>query len=349
MKKKIMTESLHLVTNEALPQLWSINGVAVMANIMEERGIDRATLLKGSGIHPNELEDPDALITPEQELLVLRKIPAMIDDPKIGLILGKEYHAGVQRKLGAAVLSSDTAMDAVILIFKYAFLIPNYFQFELKVKNQNVFLKMKELIDMKDIRAFLCEIEFVSVFRMCADVLGTPIALNAMRLAYPRPAYAAVYKDYFRCPVQFDAREHMMVFDSALLARKLPLSNPMARKTYEKECEQLSLRLKAQETVTGQVRHRIQSQNEGLPSFSRLARNMNISVSTLRRRMTEEGVSFRRLAAEMLRKKAIEMIESKSFSMKQIAGELGYSDVANFYRAFKRWTGHNPGYFRKRG
>ncbi|MDM7987514.1 MAG: AraC family transcriptional regulator [Smithella sp.] len=347
MMNKNMTDSIYLITNGTLPNFWSINGVAVLASIMEQRGIDKATLLKGSGIHPYDLDDPDALITPEQELRVLRKIPALVEDQKIGLILGQEYHAGVQRKLGAAVLCCDTALDAVRLIFKYAYLIPNYFQFELKVREKNVFLRMKELIDLKDIRTFVCEIEFVSVFRMCSDVLGNPIDLNQMRLAYPKPVYAAAYKDYFRCPVQFNDVEHMMVFDRALLSRKLPMSNPMARKTYEKECEQLSNRLKAQETVTGQVRNRIMSQSEGLPSFSRLAESMNISVSTLRRRLTEEETSYKNLVAEILKEKAIDMIQTTACPMEKIALDLGYSDLANFYRAFKVWTGHNPGYYRK--
>jgi len=34
--------------------------------------------------------------------------------------------------------------------------------------------------------------------------------------------------------------------------------------------------------------------------------------------------------------------------MEQIAAELGCSDLATFYRAFKSWTGHNPGYYRKK-
>ncbi|MGB5217479.1 MAG: helix-turn-helix domain-containing protein [Smithella sp.] len=58
--------------------------------------------------------------------------------------------------------------------------------------------------------------------------------------------------------------------------------------------------------------------------------------------------SYKNLAAEILREKAIDMIQTTSNSMEQIAMELGYSDLANFYRAFKSWTGHNPGYYRKK-
>ena len=37
----------------------------------------------------------------------------------------------------------------------------------------------------------------------------------------------------------------------------------------------------------------------------------------------------------------------KTAIMKQIADELGYSDVANFSRAFKRWSGRSPSNWRK--
>ena len=33
--------------------------------------------------------------------------------------------------------------------------------------------------------------------------------------------------------------------------------------------------------------------------------------------------------------------------LEQIADELGYSDVANFSRAFKRWSGRSPSSWRK--
>jgi AraC-like DNA-binding protein len=348
MEKTGMTDSIHVVSSPTLPHYWSINGLTVLAGIMEKMGIDADTLIDGSGIHPDDLGNPDVFVTPEQDLLVRRKIPALAENPEIGLIIGQQYHIGVHGKLGAAALCSDTSLDAVRLIFKYSFLAQSYFHYDLTVKDNLIFLKMNELINLNGIRVFICESEFVSVYRMCGDVLGAPLKLNEIRLAYPRPAYASAYQDVFRCPVHFAAREHMMVVDDKFLSRKLPMSNPMARKIYEKECEQLRMRIKEQETVTGQVRDKIMFQSEGLPSFTLLARSMNMSPCTLRRRLKDEGTSFKNLAAEILRKKAIDMIQTTSCPMEQIATELGYSDTANFYRAFKEWTGTSPGKYRRR-
>jgi AraC-like DNA-binding protein len=348
MENTSTSDPIRLVSSKNLPYYRSVNSLAVLANFMEEMGIDAATLLEGSGIQPQDLGNPYVFVTPEQELLVLRKIPKLAEDPKIGLIIGQQYHAGVHGKLGAAGICSDTFLDVVRLVMKYTFLTLTYFQYDLRVKDNLVLIKMRELIDLKDIRVFVCEREFVSIHRMASDVLGAPLVLNELHLAYPKPEYASAYKDVFQCPVHFNAHEHMMTFDHLFLNRKLPMSNPMARKTYEKECEQLYLRLKMMETVTNQVRDKIMFQSEGLPSFSRLARSMNISVSTLRRRLTEEGTSFKILAAEILQKKAIDMIQTTSNPIEQIAIELGYSDLANFHRAFKGWTGHNPSYYRKK-
>jgi AraC-like DNA-binding protein len=343
-----MIKPIHLATSGTLPLYWSVNGVAVLTSIMEKMGINAVSLLAGSGIHPQDLGNPDIFITPEQELLVLKKILKLAKDPLIGFTIGQQHHVGVHVKLGAAVLCSNTVLDALKLAFRYSSLVPSYFQHDLSIKDNLAFLKMKELLNLKDIRVLACEANFVSIYRMCGDVLGTPFTLHEIRFAYPRPSYASSYQDIFRCPVHFDAHEHMMVFDTKFLSRKLPMSNTMARKTYEKECEQLYLRLKAQETVTGQVRHRITYQSESQPSFDLLAQSMNMSPCTLRRRLKDEKTSYKSLVAEILRDRAIDMIQTTSYPTEHIAMELGYSDVANFYRAFKGWTGKNPGDYRKK-
>ena len=348
MNKSDKSNLIHLRTSKPLPYLWPVNGLAIVVKMMENMGIDKGVLLEGSGIHPCDLDNPNFFISPEQELRVWNKIPMMTEILNIGLIIGRQYHAGVVGKLGMAALNSNTFLDAIRLVFKYISLIPSYFHFDLKVKANLAFLTMKEAINPKDIPVIVCESEFVSACRMGNDVLGEPFLLNEIRFAYPKPVYASDYQDVFQCPVVFNAPGHMMIFDKEFLFRKLPLSNPMARKIYEKECEELYLLIKEQETVSGQVRHRILSKDKGLPTLSMVAKSMNMSPSTVKRRLREEGSSFRDIVTESLKQKAIDMIQKPSYTMDQVAITLGYSDLSNFYRAFKSWTGHNPGYYRKK-
>lgn len=348
MGKNYNTDSIHLTSRETLPYFRSVNVLAIVARYMEDLGINTDTLLAGSGIQASDLDDPEVFVTPEQELQVMRMIVTLATDPKIGLVIGQKYHVGAYGKLGAAMISCDTVLDAIQIGFKYIVLTLTYFQYDLKVKDNIAFMRMKELIDLKDLRIFICEREFTSLYRNAHDIIQNPLPLNEVRFAYPKPAYASAYQDVFQCPVYFNADEHMMIFDSKYLFMQLPLANPMARNTYEKECRQLCLRMKEHETVTDRVRHNILLQGEDLPSFNKLTLSMNIAPRTLRRRLTEEGTCYRTLTAEILKKKAIHLIQTTSYPLEQIATELGYKAPQNFYRSFKGWTGHNPSYYRKK-
>ncbi len=348
MNKTAKTDSIHLISSGTLPYFRSVNSLAILARYVETQGIAVKDLLAGSVIHPRDLDNPDIFITPEQELAVMRRIITLVPEAGIGLIIGEKYHVAVQGKLGAAAICSYNGLEAVTMFFRYIALTLTYFQYELTVKDHLAYIKARELIDLKDLRVFACEREFVSICRIVSDVARAPVSPNEIRLAYPKPAYADYYEEVFHCPVRFNAREHMFIFDDKLLSMPLPMSDPIAKKTYEQECRQLCQRLKVKETMTDQVRQEILFKEKRFPSFTELSRHLNISPRTLRRRLMDEKTSFKSIVKDIRKKKAIDLLKTTNLPVEHIATELGYSDLSNFYRAFKKWTGKNPGDFRKK-
>ncbi|AEF42718.1 helix-turn-helix domain-containing protein [Hoyosella subflava] len=79
-----------------------------------------------------------------------------------------------------------------------------------------------------------------------------------------------------------------------------------------------------------------------------IAEELSISTSTLKRRLAEEGVTYRGLRQSIIREYAILRLLDGSMSTSEIAKDLGYSDLASFSHAFKHWTGHSPTKFRRR-
>jgi AraC-like DNA-binding protein len=77
------------------------------------------------------------------------------------------------------------------------------------------------------------------------------------------------------------------------------------------------------------------------------ARYLGISVRSLRRRLTEEGVSYRDLVASVLQRAAQELLQNGHVSVDETARATGYSETTAFHRAFKRWTGVTPKEFRR--
>lgn len=77
-----------------------------------------------------------------------------------------------------------------------------------------------------------------------------------------------------------------------------------------------------------------------------VATELSVSVSTLKRRLRDEGTTFRELLrASRLERAKLQLLDP-SMSISQVAAELGYSDLTNFSHAFKRWTGRPPSQFR---
>jgi AraC-like DNA-binding protein len=71
------------------------------------------------------------------------------------------------------------------------------------------------------------------------------------------------------------------------------------------------------------------------------------SARTLQRRLAERGSSFSRLLQGVRFRNAQRLLQDPQMPLTEIARRLGYTDPANFIRAFKRWTGVGPSEFRR--
>jgi AraC-like DNA-binding protein len=78
------------------------------------------------------------------------------------------------------------------------------------------------------------------------------------------------------------------------------------------------------------------------PSFDMLASAFNMSGRTLRRQLATAGTSYQKLVDRFRCGYAIECLLDGSMTTDEIAESLGFSDVANFRHAFKKWSGLSP-------
>ena len=72
-----------------------------------------------------------------------------------------------------------------------------------------------------------------------------------------------------------------------------------------------------------------------------IADTLHISPTTLRRRLRSDGINYQSILDHVRRHRCTVMLEKRWLPGKCIAWELGYAEVNSFYRAFRRWTGHN--------
>ena len=81
--------------------------------------------------------------------------------------------------------------------------------------------------------------------------------------------------------------------------------------------------------------------NQSLSS-DKIAAILNISNSTLCRKLDADKTSYRELVEITRRKIALEMLKDEKIKISEISDKLGYANVTAFNRAFKRWEGVTP-------
>jgi AraC-like DNA-binding protein len=82
------------------------------------------------------------------------------------------------------------------------------------------------------------------------------------------------------------------------------------------------------------------------PNFDMVASAFQMSGRTLRRQLAEAGTSYQKLVDEFRSQYAERCLKETKMSTDDIAETLGFSDVANFRHAFKRWVGVSPAAYR---
>lgn len=78
------------------------------------------------------------------------------------------------------------------------------------------------------------------------------------------------------------------------------------------------------------------------PTGEDLARQFSISPATLRRRLSDEGVSLLELKDATRRELAERLLTQGGLTVAEIAARVGFSDPTTFSRAFRGWTGVPP-------
>lgn len=174
---------------------------------------------------------------------------------------------------------------------------------------------------------------------------GAAIVPREVSFSHPAPGDRSPHEEFFRCPVRFSAKGNAIVFRGEDLA--LPLGKADAQLgAYLREVANQALAQRAA-TPLDRIREILAEElQRGVPTLEAVAKRMATSERTLRRRLEENGTSFRGLLDESRAELARSYVRDPRMSLAEVAFMLGFSEPSAFNRAFKRWTDTTPAAWR---
>jgi len=114
------------------------------------------------------------------------------------------------------------------------------------------------------------------------------------------------------------------------------------------ELAEVALRAQPRATeIATLVASKVEALLESGATIGAVARALHMSPRTLQRRLDAEAASFSEVVDDVRQRLARAWLADEARSLTEIAFSLGFSDLATFSRAFKRWTGKPPGQWRR--
>lgn len=170
--------------------------------------------------------------------------------------------------------------------------------------------------------------------------------LRCVRSRRPSRVSAGGFLDFWPAPVRCGGAVYALEYDIAACA--LPMRRwcggpPNAAAVYDIIDAMIAERERsgAIKPLRAKV---IEAIAEGIDDQGEIARRLGLSIATLRRRLADEGATFRELRSIALNESAVAML-SQGRPIGDVAEALGYVDIRSFSRAFKAWNGVTPAAF----
>lgn len=327
--------------------LTTLHTVTLATQMLGRTGIASERLLDGSGIRPDELDNPARLICHAQELQVLANALNCTRDPALGLLLGQRMHVSAYGMLGYTLLASPTLGDALQLAIDHPALLGSYFQLTLQHEDDEVRLVASGYRYAPELTVFNTELCLASLLTVIQDLLGEAARPRRLLLSYRPPLHAASYSEKLGCPVEFGAGCNALCFNPSLLKRALPLADPVSFQHGLQQCLQLEAQFHSRQDLRELIRQQLASDISQCTSLERVAARLHRSARTLRRHLQQLNTSFQHLLDEVRYDKARQLLLHTDLPIYLIAEQLGYSETASFRHAFQRWSGLTPSNFRR--
>jgi AraC-like DNA-binding protein len=333
-----------------LTQKRSTTSVLLMINVAKAKGISSDLCLKETGITTDMLMDASTEISPEQELKLIENLvdqqEAQLVDASLAVEIGLHYHLTTYGIFGFAISTSHTVRGAVEVGVGYLPLSFAFSKIFLREEGDIAYLVVDADHIAEKVRRFVVERDLVAMVNMHREVFGQNMPLEALNLQWPEGVenlYSAIYS----ARASYSQAENSVAFNRMLFNIPLPTANEQSRKMLLAQCQDLLQKRHSDNSIGLKVRNCILSRIDQGSDMEAVASELCVSLRTLRRQLSHEGTSFRALMDEVRETLAIQLLEETALTMEQIAVRLGYSDTANFFHAFKRWTGHPPKHFRR--
>lgn len=302
--------------------------------------------LPSVGISPDVLEKPSILVEIPQFAELIEVAAKGRGEECLGLHIGERLHPQDLGVLGYAITHAATVKHLLKTYVRYFGTYALGVDVNLVVNGSRASwsYQLPGVISYRQ----GAELALAFVHTVIQSSVCDEWKLLEVQFEHGKPKDVSEHLRIFNAPVLFRQQANSLVFDKALLNRKLKETDLRLFAVLQRHLDSVLLERSEEQDLLAQVRKIIvKSISTHVPEAAEVAEALGMPAWTFRRRLQAKGLTYSQLLADIRLYLAQTYLKNAHIPIAEVAFLLGYSEVSAFGRAFRRWSGMSPAEYRK--
>jgi len=314
--------------------------------ILAAYGLDPRQVIDAKHYRPGTVASKNKRITFPEFDVIYSRVVELIRDPALGVHSAQHLHPSHLGALGHAWMASSSLREALRRLDRYSHMFNELVEIRTAEKPDRirVFYEIASQPSNPDI---LADAHLACILGLCRLNFGLGLMPLNVNLRRPQPADFKPWLEFFGPIVRFGQAEDSMDISAVDADVQSTSSDSDLVQMHEDVIRKHLSRIK-RDNIANRARLTIM---ELLPSGrvtgEDMARELNMSIRTLRRKLGEKDETVRSLLTNVRKDLAQRYIRNEDYNITEIAFLLGFADSSAFSRAFKNWFGQSPSEARK--
>ena len=330
--------------------LWT-RGVAARETLsyLDRRGIDAAPALFGAGLSRRQLSQDDIGVPVAFQYRSLELAATEANDPLLGLHVAAEMDTRAIGILFYLTGSSPTVAKALENLARYSAITNEALVVEISRHEDEVIIAIRHVQELDEAHRQFFELLALWFIRTLYKETNRDFAPSRITFTHARNTGLKEVHRLLRCPVDFAQTVDSWALPQHVMDLPIVSSDGYLLRILTAHADDL---LPERRSVTALQSRVVTQLISLLPSGEAratvVAQRLGMSTRSFTRHLAEEGTTFGEILEQLRQRLASRHLADDRMSVQQIAWLLGYSHVAAFNYAYKKWTGTTPGGARKR-
>ena len=315
---------------------------AILLDLGISRDIDSHLLLRGTQLFLDDILTGKKYISPSQFLSIIANTQKYLGADDTSFLFGERLLPGYYGDISQVLHQSENLRQAIRhLCDCHALLSPLLTPRKIE-SSTHLHVYWLDNCGAGDTLRFLVESSMKALASMTHWLSGERMPWH-FSFAYSQPTYIEQYWVHMNENVSFEQRLNMMSVPLSYLDKPWPKTSTIAMRAAQAGSRMQMDKLIGTDSFLDLLYTHLREHIRQPLNLDGVAEAFGMSAASFKRKLQKHNTHFQEQLDTARMHVALYLYEVKGFTNQQVATYLLFSDMNNFRRSFKRWTGVAPG------